>query len=148
MLFPENIIKAAQAAHQVTGCPASVTLAQWALESGYGKFTPPGSNNYFGIKAVPGQPFVQVPTHEFYGGTMHTEVARFAKYETIADGFEAHARLLTDPHGPYSAALRYKNNGLLFAQAIASRYATDPRYADKLTMLINQNKLLQFDQLV
>jgi hypothetical protein len=57
--FSLDVINAAQATQDRWGVPASVTLAQWALESRYGASMPVGSNNPFGIKAVSGQPFVE-----------------------------------------------------------------------------------------
>ena len=47
--FSEEDIQLAQKVQDTYGVPASVTLAQYALESGYGKSTV-GKNNYFNIK--------------------------------------------------------------------------------------------------
>jgi len=57
--FPPAVIAAAVAAHHRWRVPASVTLAQWAVESAFGTAMPRGSNNPFGIKAGQGQPFVE-----------------------------------------------------------------------------------------
>jgi flagellum-specific peptidoglycan hydrolase FlgJ len=57
--FHADIIQAAQSAQRAYPCVfACVTLAQWAIESGYGREIPAGSNNFFGIKAVRGQAYV------------------------------------------------------------------------------------------
>jgi len=66
--FPPEIISAAQTAQAAYGVPASVTLAQWALESDYGQHMPQGSNNPFGIKAKPGQDSVMARPSEYVGG--------------------------------------------------------------------------------
>jgi len=63
--LPPDIIAAAQSSQQKWGIPASVTIAQWALESGWGKYMPPDSNNPFGIKAVDQEPFVSASTQEY-----------------------------------------------------------------------------------
>src|SRR5215475_11725970 len=65
---PEDVIAAAQASHDKWKIPASVTLAQWALESGWGRKMPLGSNNPFGIKAASGQAFVEAITREHING--------------------------------------------------------------------------------
>ena len=49
--FTSEDIKLAQDVQAKYGVPASVTLAQYALESGYGKSTV-GANNYFNIKGT------------------------------------------------------------------------------------------------
>ena len=56
-----EVIVAAQKSQQRWGVRASISIGQWILESGWGKATPRGSNNPFGIKAAPGQPFVMAP---------------------------------------------------------------------------------------
>jgi flagellum-specific peptidoglycan hydrolase FlgJ len=48
-------IAAARASHKKWGILASISLAQWALESAWGKRTS-GPFNYFGMMALPGQP--------------------------------------------------------------------------------------------
>ena len=56
-LFPLPVIAAAQASHAKyfpLGPYASVSLAQWAVESAYGRVMS-GANNPFGIKATAAQ---------------------------------------------------------------------------------------------
>ena len=48
--------------------PASITVAQWAVESAWGAAMPPGSNNPFGIKALASQDAVESPTNEVLDG--------------------------------------------------------------------------------
>ncbi len=104
-----------------------MTLAQWAIESAYGKEIPPGSNNYFGIKAVHGQAYVMAWTHEFVGGRMVRVMASFAKYPTPLGSFLAHAHLLAD--SPIYSAARAHNDWAGFVEAMAKHYATAPKYA-------------------
>ncbi|HWY32037.1 MAG TPA: glucosaminidase domain-containing protein, partial [Candidatus Acidoferrum sp.] len=88
---PESVIKAAVASYQKWSVPASVSLAQWALESSYGSLMPAGSNNPFGIKAKSGEPFVVTPTHEFINGKRVLVQAKFRKFVSIVDAFDQHA---------------------------------------------------------
>ena len=72
---PPDIIAAAREAQRKWKIPASISLAQWALESGWGRHMPPGSNNPFGMKARPGDPFVTVRTREQDRDAMVAEAA-------------------------------------------------------------------------
>ena len=51
-ILPPEVIEAARASQTRWGIPASVTLAQWIVESAWGSAMPPDSNNPFGIKAL------------------------------------------------------------------------------------------------
>ena len=53
--IPPDVADAAVASRRRWTVPASVTVAQWAVESAWGGSMPPGSNNPFGIKAI-GEP--------------------------------------------------------------------------------------------
>lgn len=93
--FPADVIAAALASQAKWQIPASLTLAQWAVESAFGRSMPPGSNNPFGIKALPGQPFVTSPTSEDPSGSNKiTGPQPFRKFASLADAFDAHGRLL------------------------------------------------------
>src|SRR3954467_13374731 len=63
LAFIAKVAPAAQKTQAEHGIPASVTIAQCILESGWGKCAP--GNNYFGIKlgAAHG-PYVEFTTHE------------------------------------------------------------------------------------
>ena len=49
---PPEVIEAAIASRKHWNVPASITLAQWVVESAWGAAMPPDSNNPFGIKAL------------------------------------------------------------------------------------------------
>ena len=66
------------------------------MESAFGSAMPSGSNNPFGIKAGKGQPFVEAHTREVIGGKSVTVVAKFRKFESIAQAFDEHGRLLAN----------------------------------------------------
>ena len=123
--------QAALAEQTKWGIPAKVTYAQWAEESNYGANAPAGSNNPFGIKALPGQPYVAARTQEFVNGQMQTVMAHFAKFSSLGDAFDAHARLLATSTR-YADARKHENDAGAFADALTGVYATDPNYGTKL----------------
>ena len=143
---PPEVVAAAQAAQRATRVPASVSIGQYALESGWGAHMPPGSNNPFGIKAAPGQPSVLVDTHEFEGGRFVQVKAPFRVFASLADAFAAHARLLS-ASGRYQAAMLALPNVPLFVDRMAAAYATDPHYAADLMGVIDGDQLTRFDTL-
>lgn len=140
---PPGVIAAARASMASTGIPASVQLAQWALESGWGaKVT--GTFNYFGIKAVAGQPFTSVPTHEVINGERIAVNQNFANYDSLIDAFTAHAQLLsTRPQYAPARACLPDIEG--FCDALTGVYATDPNYGDSLMAVINGSDLTAYD---
>jgi flagellum-specific peptidoglycan hydrolase FlgJ len=139
-----DVIAAAQAAARKWGVPASVTLAQWADESAWGKDVPEGSDNPFGIKAAPGQPFVTAATTEVEGGKVVHVEARFRKFASIDAAFDAHGELLaTDPR--YRPAMAEAASPEAFARMLTGRYATDPAYGGKLIAIMNGSNLYRFD---
>lgn len=142
--FPPTLITAAQAAQKKWSVPASITLAQWALESGFGRHMPTGSNNPFGIKASQGHPFVYAKTHEVYGGRSVVITAKFRKFVSIAEAFDYHAELL-DTHAVYRHAMSMKANPDEFAEALTGVYATDPHYGASLISMMHAHNLYQYN---
>lgn len=141
-----HVADAAMASMKATKCPASITLAQWAEESGYGAYTPPDSNNFFGIKAVGDQPFVEAETSEYIHGQWVKVMAKFRKFDNPEQCFDYHALLMVSPHGPYAFALPWLDDSLKWASKIATKYATNPNYYNNLAKLVHDNTLLQFDK--
>jgi len=140
------VVTAAQAAQRKWSLPSSVSIAQYALESGWGQHMPPGSNNPFGIKALPGQPSVSVPTREFTGGRYVTVQAAFAAFPSLVEAFDAHARLLA-VGTPYARARALLPDVFKFVDALTGVYATDPNYGAELTEIIRGDNLTQYDTL-
>lgn len=137
----QEVIQASRDTEAKYGIPASVTTAQWALESGYGRRMPKGSNNPFGIKAKEGEDYVEAHTHERGpGGKLVPAVARFKKFGSLSEAFEAHAELLSKK-GAYKKAMDKSWDTTLFVKAVAKRYATDPKYAKKLLDVIRSQGL-------
>jgi flagellum-specific peptidoglycan hydrolase FlgJ len=137
-------VTAAQAAMATWKIPASVTLAQYGQESGWGLHMPPGSFNPFGIKALEGEPTVLAPTREFIAGRWVTQLQPFAKFASFTEAFEAHAKLLAT-HDAYAPARAKLPDPLAFAQALTGVYATDPLYGAKLVEIIRSEGLERFD---
>jgi len=143
---PEDVIAAARDSHRKFGIPASVSLAQWALESGWGAHMPPGSLNPFGMKGRVGKgdPTVTVPTREVIGGRSVVINAPFRKFASITDAFDAHAELLgtAKVYAPARTALPDPD---AFASALTGVYATDPKYGILLRSIMRGSKLYQYD---
>ncbi len=152
-----------------TGLPAVVLIAQWAIESGWGA-KQSGRWNFFGItKASRHAKWAMVPTREVLtaeqinalpadeAATVTRRHARpdgrfdvwlsrkFAAYDTLDEGLEDYARLLTTgaPYAKAWAAYRLDSNLDSLVEAIAKRYATDPRYAELVKRIARQTNVLQ-----
>lgn len=144
-----TIVLAARAAQKDWKVPASVSIAQYADESGWGVHDL-GCFNYGGIKApldAHGNPTVRavlLATHEVVNGHVITIHAWFRKFTSPADFFDFHAKLLaTAP--VYAAAMKALPSVPNFVAAMAPHYATDPLYAHKLMAIINGSKLTNYD---
>lgn len=144
--FPAAVVKYAQQAQKITGCLASVTLAQWAQESGYGRFQL-NANNPFGIKwhSSSGYPSVTKLTKEYVNGRWINVETQFVRFPTLLAAFIFHGRLITSLSGPYSSCASRKNIAVDFLRCIGPIYATDPKYADELIDIVQRNKLTQYD---
>jgi flagellum-specific peptidoglycan hydrolase FlgJ len=144
--FIQTLAPHAQHATRKTGIPASVSLAQAILESGWGNSQlARRANNLFGIKAGSGWkgPTLSLPTKEFRGGRWVEEVAVWRAYPSYAEAFLDHARLFYN--GCYETALAYRADPKKFLTHIAPVYATDPRYAEKVWNLVTQYGLFGHD---
>ena len=148
-LFPKDVIAAAQMAQAQTGCLASVSLAQWAQESGFGKYQL-HANNPFGMKWHKGSKYgyVSVLTKEWENGHYVTVPARFIAFPSIESAFLEHGKMLMDPQGPYKSAIQYKADWRRFIETIAPIYATDPNYALHLISIVLSFGLAQYDNAV
>lgn len=140
----DEVIQGAQASGRLWGVPASVTLAQFILESAFGKSMPPGSNNPFGIKAKGDQPYVKARTIEYVNGRGRGEYANFRKFASFDEAFAQHGRLLATS-SYYTAAMAVKDDPLAFADALTGVYATDPKYGSSLIKLIGKYDLTDYD---
>lgn len=143
-IVPPDIIEAAKASGRRWGIPASITLAQWIVESAWGAAMPPDSNNPFGIKALEGQPAVESETREVIDGKVVTMVARFRRFASMSEAFESHGKLLSTG-SPYRAAMEVVKDPDRFADALTGVYATDPQYGTTLKWVMENYRLKQYD---
>jgi hypothetical protein len=142
--FIEKIAPFAVANAKDSGIPASLTIAQAALESNWGasRLAAEG-NNLFGMKGSGPAGSLILPTTEYRGGKSVTVNAAFRKYRSWAESIADHARLLSANR--YAGAIR--KSGPEAARAVAAAgYASDPQYASKLIRLMETYQLTQYDE--
>jgi flagellar protein FlgJ len=142
--FIERMAPHARLAAQQTGLPTHFVLGQAALESGWGAREirdANGSNsfNLFGIKAGRNWsgPVVDAATTEYVGGAARRSVERFRAYGSYAEAFADYANLLKGSPR-YAGVLAGARDADAFAAGMQrAGYATDPRYAQKLSQVIH-----------
>lgn len=121
------------------GIPASITLAQGALESGWGgSYLSRVGNNYFGIKC-----------HSWSGDKIYADDDAkdecFRKYESAEESFKDHAIFLKQ-NSRYKSLFKTKDY-LEWAYGLQSAgYATSPSYATSLINLIETYGLNDYDE--
>ena len=124
-----------------------VTVAQFLLESDWGRRGIGEANNFFGIKARDGEPSVTVETTEYVDGKPVKVPQQFRKYNSMAESFADHARLICDRTSNgrkiYATALGHPSDPIAFAQALTGVYATDPEYGNKLVAIMRDRGLLE-----
>lgn len=123
--------------------PASVCVAQAALESGWGKYCI-GNYNLFGRKYNGSGPYIEEVTEEYINGEWLTVTAKFQDYASLGEAVQDWCILITQEPA-YAVCLDYLDNVEKFVQNLAPIYATDPDYADKVLATIRANNLTQFD---
>jgi flagellum-specific peptidoglycan hydrolase FlgJ len=144
--FIEFVGKNAQRAMAATGVPASVTVAQAIVETGWGKHTIGEAKNLFGIKGRGPLGSVRARTREFIKGKDVFVEADFAKYESFEQSITEHARFFLR-NRRFARALQFKDDPDAFAREIhKAGYATDPHYADVLIKYMRDYNLYRFDQ--
>ena len=144
-----------------TGVLASVSLAQFILESGYGKSElAQQANNCFGMKKSlsgntwegsvwDGKSIYTKKTREQRSWGTETVTAEFRKYACIEDSIADHSAYLTG--AKKGSTLRYEGlkgctDYRKAAQIVkAGGYATSSTYVNKLCSIIEQWKLTQYD---
>jgi flagellum-specific peptidoglycan hydrolase FlgJ len=145
-----DAIAAAKVAQNTWHIPSSIQLAQWALESGWGQHLS-APFNYWGMKALPGQPSVTVPTREVIKGRSGLYLAAFRSFASAAESFDAHAKLLATG-APYASARAKLPDVFAFANELGGgtsarpRYATDPKYGALIGSIIRGSNLTRYDK--
>lgn len=156
----------ARESHRRTGIPASVIIAQAALESGWGQsLLTRKTGNAFGVKAFASWRgrVISATTYEEvngvkirYEGTWETYATRdaaleaganpvtlFRVYPSTYESIKDHARVLYN--GLYSAALAHRDNAEAFAHALTGVYATDSAYGSILVDIMRGRNLTSWD---
>ncbi|RVU55682.1 glycoside hydrolase family 73 protein [Anaerosphaera multitolerans] len=123
----------------------SVTLAQSALESNFGRSELSTEyKNYFGIKSNSGENAVGLNTSEYIDGEEVTLKENFRRYNTKEESFNDYAKLITEA-GRYESVRRAKNYEEAAVALYESGYATDPNYSQKIIDLIEEYNLHELD---
>ena len=146
--FLRSIFSSSLESARTHGVPPSVTLAQAALESGWGRSALARKhNNLFGIKGTTGLDEVEFPTLEFGPKGVHIVRASFHRFDSIGDSIAHHGVLLsTDPR--YRDAQQHRRDWRAYLGAIAPTYASDPHYARNASRIIQAYRLDRWDDLV
>jgi flagellum-specific peptidoglycan hydrolase FlgJ len=154
----DRTILAAQAAErQYPTVPSAISLAQFALESAWGK-KDLGVHNYGGIKlskaernnGKPIVPFVVKRTREVVDGKDIYIDDYFRAFDSVEDYFLHHAKLLATGKYMARAVAQLPSLGK-FADELGGgtktrpAYATDPNYGKSIRALLKGNDLMRFN---
>ncbi|NWO10255.1 flagellar assembly peptidoglycan hydrolase FlgJ [Chromohalobacter salexigens] len=142
--FLSRLREPAEAAAQESGVPASLILAQAALETGWGEREIPtrdggNSHNLFGIKASDGWDGddTSIMTTEYVDGRARQQSDDFRVYDSFEAAFKDYAQLIGN--NPRYAGVVTASTPENAARALQSGgYATDPNYADKVIDVMAQ----------
>ena len=134
----------------LTGVPASLTIAQAALESNWGASgLTRKANNLFGIKGKGTAGSITMLTAEYVKGKRIEVNADFRAYYNWYESIADHSRLIIN--GTRDNPTRY--HGAIKAdyktachEIWKGGYATDPNYPAKLIGIIEQYKLYKYDK--
>ncbi|MCF8362936.1 MAG: glucosaminidase domain-containing protein [Prolixibacteraceae bacterium] len=125
-----------------SGIPASITMAQGCLESGNGNSKlSRRSNNHFGIKCRNDWKGARVYHHDDALNEC------FRKYRTVEESYIDHTDFLMQ-NGRYSFLFQLGHtNYKAWARGLKKAgYATDPKYANRLIKIIEDEKLYLLDE--
>ena len=140
--FAAAMLPMAEKAAARLGVDPHYLVAQAALETGWGKSIirngdGTSSYNLFGIKSH-GQwqgESASVMTSEYRDGVRQQERASFRSYDSFEQSFDDYVDFL-HRNGRYAQALKRTESGdVFFRELQAAGYATDPRYASKVSQI-------------
>ena len=129
--------------------PASLTISQAALESGWGasKLTVK-ANNLFGIKGSGPAGSITMQTTEYVNGRPIKVAAAFRAYNNWGESITDHSALIVNGVS-WNRSLYRKAVGvggeIADREIAAAGYATDPNYAAKLIRIMDAHNLYQYD---
>lgn len=140
-----DVIAAAVESHRKYRIPASVSLAQYAVESAWGTRMS-GRNNPFGIKDTDGENATVLSTREeTKSGESYTIKAGFENFASVSDAFEIHGKLLGTAK-VYAKARAKLPDPDAFADALTGVYATANNYGTVLKSIMRSQNLYQYDR--
>jgi flagellum-specific peptidoglycan hydrolase FlgJ len=151
--FIDSAGESAQPSQYRYGVPASVTVAQAILESGWGRSKLAAeSKNHFGMKCHDGETgpiavdCVKTGTRECDADGCWDTTAWFRVYASVADSFSDHGRNLYE-NSRYDKAFDYTHDADRFIREVhKAGYATDPKYTEKIVALMRDYDLYRFNE--
>ncbi|SCB88674.1 glycoside hydrolase family 73 protein [Weissella bombi] len=148
--FIKKIAPEAQQLEQEYGILSSISIAQAALESNWGDSELSKKyNNFFGVKAVSGQPSVSLATKEYENNQWVTVDASFRVYDSWQTSMLDHAKLLvngtTDNPQRYATVVQATDYKTAAKGLVSGGYATDPAYTEKIIQMIETYHLDKYD---
>ena len=137
MGFSQEVINEALRVQEEYKIPASVTLATYALESGWGTSRlATQANNFFGLSG-------SSPSGQFITASGR----KWQKYDSMAAGFDAYGRTMTKD--TYTSKTGGVTNVTDYVNAIAETYAPssdgNEGYSEKVLKIIRDYDLTQYD---
>lgn len=138
------LLPAALESERKYGVPASVTLAQAALESAWAR-SPIGGYNIFGIKGKGPAGTVSVSTKEYLKGKWVRINDNFAKYNNFQEAVMKHGQVFQGNYKGYKTGLDVyakTKNDYAFIDAVGSTYATDPQYKQSIKKIMKDYDLV------
>jgi flagellar protein FlgJ len=143
-------VPGAQQSQREYRVPASVTVAQAILESGWGKSALAYfDKNYFGMKCYSQGVYANgCRTHSTAectpAGACFSTTASFRTYATVVNSFRDHGALLAT-NSRYAKAFTTTTANQFAAEIHVAGYATDPQYTTKLVAIMVKYNLYQYD---
>lgn len=123
--------------------PASVCVAQGALESGWGRYVI-GEYNLFGRKWNGSGTYIEKTTEEYIDNDWQIITAKFQDYSSLEEAIADWCVLITE-EPVYASCLDYRRDVESFVRTLGPVYATDPDYAEKVLVTIHANDLTSLD---
>lgn len=114
-----------------------VLAAQWALESGFGRY-PSGKFNFWGVKQTGRTGGTIKTTKEFIKGEWVTIEARFMNFASIQEGVDYVVNRWYKDYEAYKGINRAATREEAAQLLVKEGYATDPAYSRKLIKLLDQ----------
>lgn len=151
--FIASAVPGAQQGWREYGVPASVTIAQAILESGWGRSGLSAvDRNYFGIKCQNGRYGPHANGCHVYETTECDKAGKcfatsdaFRTYASMGRSFRDHGHFLRN-NKRYAPAFAHTRDANKFIMAVwKAGYATDPNYYDKITKIMTNYDLYRYD---